>query len=154
MQKEAQLNQDQEFELARRVAASLLSRRDHACRELSGKLRQRGFSSSTAKAVITDFKNKNWLNDRSFALRFATVKAERLYGPQRIAMQLKHLGIDDDLVQQAIAEAVADWQEMAEHCLRKRFAEPASKDLRKSQKQQRYLYQRGYLPEHFELLFR
>jgi regulatory protein len=150
---EASPDLEQEIELARRAALSLLSRRDHACRELSEKLQQRGFSSLASKAVIEDFEQKNWLDDQAFALRFAVVKAERLYGPQRIAMQLRRLGVEDSLVQQAITEARVDWSELAEHCLHKRFSRVEDEDHRTSQKQQRYLYQRGYLPEHFERLF-
>ncbi|WP_445401106.1 regulatory protein RecX [Zobellella sp. An-6] len=129
-------------------ALRLLSRRDHSRRELAQKLRQRGFEPALIEQALNRLEQQHWLEEQ----RFATVQVRqhilKKHGPLRIRAELQRKGIGPSDIERALAEAAADWFELAELCYRARFMPAGRLDIKEKARRIRYLQARGFGPEH------
>lgn len=83
----------------------LLSRRNHSAGELRRKALQKGYEEHHFDALIEDFRDKNFIDERSFAKRLAEEMRERKrWGPQRIRAALLQKSIPASIIDEALEE--------------------------------------------------
>ena len=132
---------------AEMAAIALMARRDYACGELAGKLRERGFDAAIVQALVDDLRGRRLLNDERYAGHFVQYHLSRGQGPQRIRRDLQAFGVDGALIDAALA-AVPDWSAVACDVRRRRFgAEPPTQWAEKG-RQARFLQYRGFSNDH------
>lgn len=87
----------------------LLSRRDHARRELYNKAKKKDYPPEVVNNVLDELQEKDLLNDVAFAEKFASDKS-RLndWGPIKIQAHLYKKGISKAAAQQSISKAFED----------------------------------------------
>ncbi len=110
---------------ARQKAYRLLSLRPHSEKELKKKLREKGFSAAVISETLAVLRKLNYLDDESFARRWATsLAANKLWGNKKIIFSLWEKGIDAALIEQALQDARKDIPEEAaiESLIRKKTA--------------------------------
>lgn len=73
----------------RSKAFSLLSRRAYFSKQLTRKLKEKGYPEEEIKDLIADFTKRGWLNDDELAKRFVERQTEKGYGPRVILMKLR-----------------------------------------------------------------
>lgn len=79
-------------------AVSLLSRRDHSCRELFDKLKAKGFG-LYAENAIDKLSEQGFLDDERFAASYAHELIRlKNYGKRRIEQELFRKGIERDII--------------------------------------------------------
>ena len=86
------------------------------------------------------------LSDIRYIESFITSRANRLYGPMRIRMELLQKKLDPENIEQMLAESDTDWQYHARICLQKKFPQKPG-NAQELAKQRRFLWQRGYSEE-------
>lgn len=85
-------------------AVSLLSRRDHTKKEISDKLRLKGYS-QYIDSVTEKLTNQGYLNDERFAKMFVReLISLKGYGKRRIEQELIRKGVDRDTVREILSE--------------------------------------------------
>lgn len=133
---------------ARKLALDLLARREHARAELARKLTARGFALDIIEAVLGTLADAGLQSDERFAEQFVNVRVERGSGPFKIRMELRERGLDETLVDLALAEADCDWRELARQVRRKRFGATVPDEFKERARQARFLQTRGFDMEH------
>lgn len=126
----------------------MLARREHSSRELALKLQARFDDPGLVDETLAWVRESGYLDDRRFTEFFVRGRVERGHGPMRIRADLQQKGIDDETAEQCLAEAGADWFEMADRVRRKRFGDALPGDSRSRARQARFLAQRGFTGEH------
>ena len=133
---------------ARRVAGDLLSRKSWSTRELRARLRRRGAPAEVAETVVADLERRGYLDDPSFARRWAESRASsRRVGSLRLAGELRAKGIPADAAAAALHDAFAEVpeEERALEAARRRLAQlrkgPAD---RAASRLRDHLLRRGY----------
>jgi len=84
-------------------AYRILARRDHTRRELSGKLRRKGFSPRAVALAVRRCLDLGYLDDARTAGHMAADLVRRGYGPLKIRQTLIQKGLDDALIEQALS---------------------------------------------------
>lgn len=129
------------------AAVALLARRDYACGELAGKLRERGFASALVQCLVDDLRARGLLNDERYAGHYVQYHIARGQGPARMRRDLMEFGVDGALVEAALA-AVPDWAVLACAVRRRRFGPAAPADWKEKGRQARFLQYRGFSNDH------
>ncbi len=122
-------------------ALRLLGRRDHSCRELSQKLKQRGFGSELIASAIAACEKMNYLDDRRFCEGYMGHLRRKGYGVMRIVQKLKEKGVAETYIRESIEQHCHDACQV-EDCRRvieKRLPAQQTRD-----RLFRFLYQRGF----------
>jgi regulatory protein len=145
-QQETLLVEDQ-VPLAKQKALHYIGYRPRTEREVRKKLKEEDFSEAVIDVVIARLIELAFLDDKRFANLFCESRLKK-YGPERVKMDLRRLGIADAHIQAALEsqidpEAQTEQIEiLAEKLLQKYTREP---DLRKrQQKLYAALVRRGY----------
>ncbi|MCW8128323.1 regulatory protein RecX [Microbulbifer halophilus] len=131
------------------AALELLARREHSRRELREKLAGK-FPDADFEALFERLRELNYQSDGRFAEVFARSRVQRGQGPLRIRRELQQRGVDDDLIENALEQAEADWFALAAEQLQRKFRTPVSAALSREQqlkeraRRQRYLAYRGF----------
>src|SRR4029077_7480921 len=105
---------------AERAAVTLLARRDYACGEIEGRLRERGYSPELIGPLIEQLRARRMLNDERYAGHFVEYHSARGQGPVRIRRDLGAAGVDAELIEGALASG-PDWVALAREVRRRRF---------------------------------
>ncbi len=129
------------------AAVALMARRDYACGELAGKLRQRGFDPATVQTLVDELSTRRLLNDERYAGHFVQYHLVRGQGPQRIRRDLVGFGVAGPLIEAALA-AVPDWSAVARDVRRRRFGAAAPTEWGEKGRQARFLQYRGFSNDH------
>ncbi|HEX5781481.1 MAG TPA: regulatory protein RecX, partial [Solirubrobacteraceae bacterium] len=111
---------------AREVAWTALNRRDHTVAELARILTRKRVEPAVIDAVVGELCEQGYLDDGRFAHRFAEDR-RRLdgWGAERIEQRLRALGVDAELIANAVStQDHEDELEAALTILRRRFPEP------------------------------
>jgi regulatory protein len=103
------MQDDPRREEAEKKAFRILTLRAHSEKELSAKLRERGFAEGVIAGVVEKCRELGYLNDETFARQRARELAvNRLLGDRRIVLDLREKGIPETLSRQAIEEVRAE----------------------------------------------
>jgi regulatory protein len=95
------------------VAVRLLNYRFRSEEELRRKLRDKEFASEVIEVTIERLRRQGWIDDARFAVQYARSLLRKRKGRRRIAMELRELGVDDEVARGAIAEAGEEHPEEA-----------------------------------------
>lgn len=141
----------------RRAAMDLLARREHSYRELFDKL-QRMFGTPVPppdaedgpplRAVIGEaldrLRAEGLQSDARYAESFVVSRAQRLYGPVRIRIELRERGLDEAAIEAAFAGADVDWHGNLQKLLFDKFGPKPAADIRERARRMRFLQYRGF----------
>jgi regulatory protein len=104
------------------AALRALGLRWHGDRELSLKLRSKGYDAEAIAAALARLRQEGWLDDRRYAEAYARGRARKHFGPERVRAELIGRGIDDRTAAAAVKNVFADEQTDAtleKLCIRK-----------------------------------
>ncbi|MEE4108937.1 MAG: regulatory protein RecX [Halieaceae bacterium] len=139
----------------RNAAMDLLARREHSRLELLQKLARRfgdGESTDELEAAIATLATEGLQSDERFALSFTRERLHRGHGPRRVRAELQQRGVDDALIDTALAEVPVEegtsWREQARLVLEKRFGQAPARDFPERARRLRFLDQRGFGSQH------
>jgi regulatory protein len=129
----------------RERALACLARREHSRLELTRKLAAAGFGAEAIGATLDAFEEKGWLSDRRFAESWIADHRAR-HGRIRLAYDLRQRGVDETLIETALAANPDGELERARAVWQKKFGTPP-RDLAEKARQMRFLQGRGFAPE-------
>lgn len=129
----------------RLAAMNALARREHGREELAAKLEGK-FPDHRPQvtAVLARLEGEGLLSDSRFAEAYTRSRISRGQGRLRIANDLKRKGVDEAVIDTALAEADMDWPGLAVEVLIKRFGSTPAADRREKARRMRFLQQRGF----------
>ncbi len=139
---------------ARRIALSLLARREHSTRELHFKLTSRGCAESEIVAVLAELRNERLLSDERFAEAYVSSRRDRGYGPLRIAAELRERGVGDEIIAANLDSSDEEWLQHARVVREKRFGPSLPGSAAEQAKQMRFLNYRGFASEQIRRVLR
>lgn len=84
------------------TAIRLLTRRDHSCKELERKLKQRKFQIEHIQPTLDECRRLNYLNDEKFADLYVGELQRKGYGPRRIQQMLADKGVAWQLISKSL----------------------------------------------------
>ncbi|HSH73981.1 MAG TPA: RecX family transcriptional regulator [Methylophilaceae bacterium] len=138
----------------REKALAYLARREHSYQELKRKLRAHVPTAQddlevdleahyeAVDALLEDFKKRGWLSEERFTEQIIHAR-QRKFGSMKIAHELRENGIDEVLVEKAVAEVKDNDYANALSIYRKKYhAAPANRE--EWAKQARFLQGRGF----------
>ncbi len=137
----------------RAKALDLLVRREHSRLELRQKLIQRGYPSERIDPVLEQLAAERLLDENRYAELYACARADKGYGPLRIARELRERGVPEDLVAAALTSLEDDWLPKLRELHRKRFKSRLPADVAGRMQQTRVLRQHGFTLDQIKHLF-
>jgi len=132
----------------------LLSRREHSRSELAQKLRQREFDSDEIEQALQQLQKENLQSDERYAESYLYQRAQKGFGPLRIAQELSQRGVSDSLLTRVMSSYSDSWSERMQEQRVKKFGHNIPEDYAEKMKQARFLQNRGFSPESVMRLFR
>ncbi|KTD21691.1 recombination regulator RecX [Legionella londiniensis] len=127
-------------------AQRLLARREHGAKELRDKLLQKGHRASEVDQVINECQRLGLQSDLRFAESVCQSRIQQGYGPLRIRQELQVKRIDSELIEQVLQKEEGNWCAYALAVWKKKFKHQESGHWA-LQKQQRFMYYRGFSPD-------
>lgn len=94
--------------------------------------------------MLDDLAAARLQSDARYAEAYVRSRAERGYGPQRIAQELKQRGASAAVIQQALNDAEHDWPAVAARADRKKFGAMTDGTFETMTRRRRYLEYRGF----------
>ena len=137
----------------RAKAMELLARREHSRLELRQKLLQRGYSPELIDPVLDRLIEERLLDEGRYAEIYACGRADKGYGPLRIARELRERGVPEDQVAATLATLEDDWLPKLRELHRKRFKSRVPADAAGRIQQTRVLRQHGFTLDQIKHLF-
>lgn len=137
----------------RAKALQLLARREHSSLELRQKLLQRGFAAEQIIPVLEQLIAEKWLDESRYAELYACFRADKGYGPLRIARDLRERGIPDEVVAETLATLEDCWLDKLRNLHRKRFKAQQPAGAAERLQQTRVLRQHGFTLDQIKQLF-
>lgn len=146
------LSSSEEYQSVKDRCYKLLSGRDHGAEELKRKLVKKGFSPSMCEQVVAEFREKDLLNDRTYATKFAQDKYHlKQWGPKKIKSALFKKGVPKTVISNVIEKLKSEMEPVdtcIELALKRRRHFLREPDLfKRKQKIFRYLAGKGYSSE-------
>ncbi len=90
------------IEKAKKIAAGIIGYRMYTCREVYDKLLKKGIDKETAEAVVGEFQRAGALDDRAYALAYATDSVNLAgKGIYRIKQELYKKGVARSVIDEA-----------------------------------------------------
>lgn len=87
----------------------MLARRAHSIHELEQKLLLRGWPRADVAQVVDRLQLEGYLDDFEFAMQWADQRQRlKLYGPERVRLELKSKGVAMSIIEDVLAEVFAD----------------------------------------------
>ncbi len=130
--------------LVRNKALQMLVRREHTRHEIAVKLSSRNFSQSIIDSVLQALEDEQLLSDARAAEMYIRQRAGKGYGELKVRAELFRKGVDDNCIDQCLADACIDWQQVARSAFGKKFSRVEAADQKLLMKQQRFLAARGF----------
>lgn len=126
----------------------ILARREHTRHELTVKLASRNISAAIIEIVLQRLSEQGLQNDERAASVYIRQHVSKGYGERKVRAELLQKGIDGKCIDDCLADAQIDWQEIAERVFNQKFAPilctDAGIDQKLLMKQQRFLLSRGF----------
>lgn len=137
----------------RAKALELLARHEHSRLELRQKLIQRGYPSESVGSVLDRLMEERLLDESRYAELYACARADKGYGPLRIARELRERGVPEDVVAATLAVLEGDWLPKLRELHRKRFKSHIPADAAGRMQQTRVFRQHGFTLDQIKHLF-
>ncbi|MCG3144679.1 MAG: Regulatory protein RecX [Gammaproteobacteria bacterium] len=126
----------------------MLARREHTREELRNKLRRRIDDEAAIEAALDGLARERLQSDDRHAESYLRQRADRGYGPLRIARELRDRGTSKEAVSRAIdGLEEADWLRLARAARVKRFGRAVPAGPAERARQMRFLEYRGFQAE-------
>ena len=101
----AELRDEDDFEKAKMAAVNLLGYRPRSVREITDRLKQKGWSDSVAERVADLLVDKGYLNDNEFAQVFAREKVKnKCLGPAALKNELFKTGVSREVIEKTVRD--------------------------------------------------
>lgn len=139
--------------LIRAKALELLARREHTRLELRQKLIQRGFPADHIEPALEQLVEERLLDEARFAELYAGARADKGYGPLRVARELRERGVAEDVVAATLATLEGDWLSKLRELHRKRFKSQLPVDVAGRLQQTRVFRQHGFTLDQIKRLY-
>jgi regulatory protein len=139
--------------VVRAKAMELLARREHSRLELRQKLLQRGYPPELIDPVLERLIEERLLDEGRYAEIYACGRADKGYGPLRIARELRERGVPEDRIAATLATLEDDWLPKLRELHRKRFKSRVPADAAGRLQQTRVLRQHGFTLDQIKHLF-
>ncbi|WP_328799288.1 regulatory protein RecX [Sediminihaliea albiluteola] len=149
---QANLSADKPADI-RYAAMNLLARREHSRQELREKLGRRFSDQLLIDSELQRLSDENLQSDSRFAESFVRQRALRGYGPLRLRQEMRHKGLSDEQLAQALEALDINWYELAFEVYQKKYGRNAAPDIKEKSKRLRFMQYRGFAMEHLESLF-
>ena len=127
--------------LAREKALQLVSQRQMSRRELSKKLREKGFDPETADYCVDWVTERGLLNEESYAAAIVRHYAAKGYGESRVRQELQRRGLSRELWEDALAAMPEDTAKI-DRFIAQRLTDPDDQDA--VRKLTAALFRRGF----------
>jgi|AMFO01.1.fsa_nt_gi Uncharacterized protein conserved in bacteria len=101
---ETEQGEAKELARARAKAVRLLGPAPLTARQLTDRLRRRGFEAEVVTTVVTECVESGWVDDADYARRWLERRREQGYGRARIRAELIQRGIEEEVAAAALAE--------------------------------------------------
>ena len=128
----------------RRAAMDLLARREHSLLELDNKLTRRFGANPLIYSELERLRDERLQSDERFAEAYIYGRAQRLYGPTRIKVELRERGISDTVIAASLRSAQIDWYANLEKLASNKFGAKPAVDFNEKAKRMRFLQYRGF----------
>ena len=131
---------------AKAAALRFLKIRPRSIGELKNKLEAKGFSSEDIEANLHDLIASGLLDDRAFTKSWINYRLARPFGFRRIIQELKAKGVDQEIIEQAVAEVEGySSQKAALDLAQRRWQRlPAIDPLKRKKRVMDFLLRRGF----------
>jgi len=129
------------------AALRFLKIRPRSVAELKVKLDGKGFDAGEIEITLNDLIASGLLDDRAFTKSWINYRLARPFGFRRIIQELKIKGVDQEIIDQALAELDGNYspQEVALELARRRWQRlPALDPLKKKKRVLDFLLRRGF----------
>lgn len=97
------IQKEDEYLRTKNSAFRILTRRSNSEAELIKKLKRKEYSSSTIEKVVNELREKGYVNDLDFAVRYSEMRLKK-YGWNRVKNELYRKGISKELLPQIESE--------------------------------------------------
>ncbi len=138
---------------ARKKAMDFLARREYGQTELIRKLADRGYDRGVAEQAVIKLTAEGLQSDQRFAESFVQSRINQGKGPVRIRLDLGQRGLTDAVIENAIEQSEADWQDLAREVRRRKFSAAKPLDFKSKAKQMQFLQYRGFEQDHVQAAF-
>ena len=139
-----ELRRESARSLRREKALELVSQRQMSRKELSKKLREKGFDPETADYCVDWVTERGLLNEESYAAAIVRHYAAKGYGESRIRQELQRRGLPRELWEDALAAMPEDTSKL-DRFIASRLKDPGDRD--EVRKLSASLFRRGYAAE-------
>lgn len=132
---------------AKTIVFRQLKYRPRSVYEIQEKLRGKDFSDEIIEQAIDYFKRIGSINDAQFALGWTRSRLNKPFGLRRIRMELKHKGVNNELIDSALSQCMQDYEETKTVLLLAKQRMPKYAHLDKQTARRRlygYLARRGF----------
>lgn len=133
---------------AKEKAIGLLAYRARSEKEITGRLREKGFPDRVVQTVVGDLKRAGLVDDRQFASAYVQTRMIQKPVSRRLLMrELAEKGVDGELAEKAVVEVYGDRSELdvARDLVRRKLSKNRDKDDRKVKKRLcDFLLRRGF----------
>jgi regulatory protein len=128
------------------AAFQFLKIRPRSIEELKEKLKGKGFSSTEIETTVLELIASGLLDDRAFTKSWINYRLARPFGFRRIIQELKTKGVDQEIIEQAVAEVEGYSPENAALELAQRRWQrlPAIDPVKKKKRVLDFLLRRGF----------
>ena len=133
-------------------ALNLLARREHSQYELRRKLLEKGYASDKIDSLLVILAKEGLQSDARYTEAYVRQRATAGFGPRRIRMELQQRGVSDSLLDYYLHQKEAFWWQVLLSVWQKKYDAQQILDAKKYAKQQRFLLQRGFEPDHIHQL--
>ncbi|MFO1435119.1 MAG: regulatory protein RecX, partial [Gammaproteobacteria bacterium] len=123
---------------------ALLARREHSRVELRRKLQKSCADQDVLEQVLDALAGERLQSDARHAQSYARQRAERGYGPMRIALELQERGVGKEVAAAAIKAVETDWVHLARAARAKHFGQQLPFSPAERAKQLKFLRYRGF----------
>tara|TARA_R110001583_G_scaffold34551_4_gene115912 strand:- start:3039 stop:3530 length:492 start_codon:yes stop_codon:yes gene_type:complete len=131
----------------RQSALIMLSRREYSRAGLEQRLGRVEGSESLLPALLEQLQQQGLQSDLRYTESLLRSRINRGQGPVRIAQELRHKGLADQLSDEVMSSCEQDWFELARTVRERRFGLEPPQDRQAEAKQWRFLLYRGFTSE-------
>ena len=131
---------------ARNSGVNLLSYRARSVEELKKGLLKKGYPHDVCDRVVAEMIYSKLLDDRKYALDFASMRRDRGFGRIKVSSELVDRGVERNLVDQAIDEIFTadDEYKTAVALIQRRLKNDPTLDQKAYRKHSNFLRNRGF----------
>lgn len=128
-------------------AVTLLARKDYSNGDMRRALHTLTDDEMDVEIVIHRLRELGYLNDRRIAENMLSRCLRKMYGPNRIRLELRQKGIAREITDSLISNCEVDWFQMASESRIKKFGDKFPIEPKEKARQIRFLQGKGFTME-------